>query len=754
MNGIDRKTPVGSAAKYALLCAAILAASSVVAQQEADPASSQQQGLNAQKIAEIQKNLGVQKSTAGQQKAADDQKITIAFDNADVKDVIRWASDLTQKNLIVHPGVLGKKITVVAGDPMTKEEAWQVFLSALQVNGLAVMESDDTVKILPEPEAKTEKIPVADAGRKTGKEDIVVRIVKVKNLAAAQLISLLKPLTPNSAHFAAYPETNTLIIADRAGNIDQIVDIVGRIDQAGTIDIEIIKLEYASAKDVAKILAELVQKTGGGKEGTAPSQALNITSDERSNSILMTGDPVMRMQMKKLIQKLDLPLAGDGNTQVVYLNYITAKDMQPILEGIGGSAKSGGGGKEGVGPQEVEVTVQALEQTNAVVITAPPSILNTMKGVIAKLDVRRKQVLVEALIVEVSDDVSRDLGVFWGAKGQDSDGEGILQGGFPAGDISGTPPLSTLDKVVGGLSFGYLRDGSLRAAIRALENDANANVLSTPTVIALDNEEASILVGESVPFKTGVENRYDGTDTGIGAGTGTGTTPGTRSSLYSNDFVSIDRQDIGVSLKVTPRINQENILTLEIEQKVESISDSTVDKSSGASGASDIITNKREISTTALVRDNETLVLGGLMRDELQDSKTGVPFLSKIPVLGHLFKGTSKSVVKKNLMVFIHPRILHDDGDIADKTGRYYEDLRRYQSEFNQQEAREFLHIDKSQPEMDPWPHDHGDTNDAGAATESGSVSASTVAAGTNTEVKEVSSTVSTRPVAGSVAGE
>ncbi|MBP8030259.1 MAG: hypothetical protein KAY78_03735, partial [Pseudomonadales bacterium] len=247
---------------------------------------------------------GYSQEASAQNPASKEQKVTVAFDNADVKDVIRWASDLTDKNMIVHPNVAGKKITIVAGEPMNREEAWQVFLSALQVNGLAVMESGDTVKILPEPEAKMEKIPVMDSGNKAGKEDIVVRIVKVKNLAAQQLISLLKPLTPNSAHLAAYPESNTLIIADRAGNIDQIVDIIGRIDQAGTIDIEIIKLEFASAKDVSKILAELVQKTGGAKEGAAPpSRALSITSDERSNSILMTGDPVLRMQMRKLIQK-------------------------------------------------------------------------------------------------------------------------------------------------------------------------------------------------------------------------------------------------------------------------------------------------------------------------------------------------------------------------------------------------------------------------------------------------------------------
>ena len=639
--------------------------------------------------------FGYSQESSAQDPPSKEQKVTVAFDNADVKDVIRWASDLTDKNMIVHPNVAGKKITIVAGEPMNREEAWQVFLSALQVNGLAVMESGDTVKILPEPEAKMEKIPVMDSGNKAGKEDIVVRIVKVKNLAAQQLISLLKPLTPNSAHLAAYPESNTLIIADRAGNIDQIVDIIGRIDQAGTIDIEIIKLEFASAKDVSKILAELVQKTGGAKEGAAPpSRALSITSDERSNSILMTGDPVLRMQMRKLIQKLDLPLSGDGNTQVVYLNYITAKDIQPILEGVGGSTKAGAG-KEGGGPQEVEVNVQALEQTNAVVITAPPSMLNTMKGVIAKLDVRRQQVLVEALIVEVSMEVGRDLGVFWASNGDNVKSAGLF--GTRNAPISDDNASGKTSLNLGGLSVGFYSGGDLAGLIRALEKDTDSNVLSTPTVVALDNEEAKILVGESVPFKTGSEQINNTTATG-----------NNNNSFYNNDFVQIERKDIGVELKVTPRINQEGVLTLEIEQKVESINESA--NVGGETGAADIITNKREIKTTALVKDDGVLVLGGLIRDEMETSDSGVPYLSKIPFLGRLFQGTSKRAVKKNLMVFIHPRILRDDADVAENTGRYYKNMRNSQESFNQNELNDYLRIDKSAPQLDPWDGNSGNT--------------------------------------------
>lgn len=607
-----------------------------------------------------------------------DQRITVSFDNADVRDVIRWASDLTTKNIIVHPSVIGKKVTVVAGEPMTAAEAWQVFLSALQVNGIAVMESADTVKILPEADAKTEKIPVVDGTALPGREDMVVRIVKVKNLSAQQLISLLKPLTPNTAHFAAYPETNSIILADRAGNVQGILEIVARIDQAGTLDVDIVRLEFASAKDVTKILTELVQKSVTGAEKGGAGNGLNITADERSNSILMTGDPVLRAQMQKMIQRLDMPLSGEGNTQVIYLNYMTAKDMKPILEGVGGGAKTEA--KDSGALQDVQVNVQALEQTNAVVLTAPPAMLNTMKGVIAKLDVRRQQVLVEALIVEVNEDNNKDLGIFWNELDQ-RNADVIGSFGTASAGFNNMSDMSA-----GGLSLGIFSKGNLRGLVRLLEKNVNANVLSTPTVIALDNEEARILVGSSVPFKKGYNYDYNNSNNN------------NNNNNYNNNYVQIDRQDIGVELKVIPRINQEGVLTLEIEQKVESINESA--NVGGETGASDIITNKREIQTKALVRDNQILVLGGLMQDDLQASESGVPFLSKMPVVGRLFKGTSKASTKKNLMVFIHPRILADDGSAEHVSSGYYDSLRDQQRSFNKRDFMSDFSINRPRPEL------------------------------------------------------
>ncbi|MCB1614600.1 MAG: hypothetical protein KDI30_01175, partial [Pseudomonadales bacterium] len=351
------------------------------------------------------------------------------------------------------------------------------------------------------------------------------------------------------------------------------------------------------------------------------------------------------------------------NTQVFYLNYANAADMVPILESVSGSVVKA---TEKDAPQaDVEVSIQALEANNALIITAPPSLLNTMRGVIAKLDVRRAQVLVEALIVEVNSDFDRDLGVSWISDPVTGDGGRASFGSpsIPSVNPNNFGPSGTF---AGGLAVGVFRDGSLRGLLNVLEADGDTNVLSTPTVIALDNEEAEILVGQNVPFKTGQEDR-SGTD---------------------NDFVTIEREDVGISLKVKPRVNNDNSLTLEIEQKVESVEES------GTADASDIITNKREIRTKALVKNNEILVLGGLMSDTIEVNTSKVPFFGDIPVIGHLFKSSSKKKVKQNLMVFIHPVILLDDVTTESESGRRYNEIRELQRDFNDQEN--WLQIKKS----------------------------------------------------------
>ncbi|WP_255876022.1 type II secretion system secretin GspD [Microbulbifer elongatus] len=582
--------------------------------------------------------------------------MTLSLDNADIRDLINWAADFTGKNIIVHPNVKGK-VTVVAGDPMTHAQAFDVFMSVLQVNGFSLVEQGDAWKVVPDALAKQQAIPVIDEQTRAPGEALVVRTVKVENISAAQLIAMLRPLIPQTGHLAAYADTNTLIVADRAANIDQIVRLIKQLDRAGAIDIELVALQFASAKEVKQVLNELLQ--GGGKQAGNDVQPLRIAVDERSNSILLTGDPVTRTQLKKVIQRLDQPLAGEGNTAVVYVQYASAVDLKPILEGMSGSIQKTEKDQQ---VADVEVSIQVNEELNALVLTAPPSLLETMKGVIAKLDVRRAQVLIEAIIVEVREGTESDLGVKWLAGNNDDIFAGFENDvaiGDPDGDntieVDGVPinpgSLDPLNLVRSGLNLGFLSGTDVRVAINALATENNANILSTPQIMALDNEEAEILVGQNVPFITGSQLT-----------TGSNNDP----------FQTIQRQDVGTILKVTPRVNNNNSVTLDIEQKVENVLPVT-----GA--ASDIVTSKREIRTKVLVDDGAILVLGGLIEDNLTEVKNKVPLLGDIPGLGRLFRNSEKDVGKTNLMVFIRPRILSNQIAGYEETRRRYRDMQEKQ---------------------------------------------------------------------------
>jgi len=603
-----------------------------------------------------------------------EEKLTLAMENADVRDLIRWASEHIDKNIIIHPNVQGK-ITVLAGEPMTKEEAYQVFLSVLQVHGYIVVESEGSLKILPDNLATQSSIPLAE-GSDEGEEDIVVRIVKIKNVAATQLVGLLKPLIPQVGHLAAYPESNSLIISDRASNVERIMEIINRLDRVGVIDIETIPIEFANAKDVVAVVKQVLPQTNKGGDG---SEVLTITSDDRSNAILMSGDPNSRQQIRNLIQHLDKPLTGDGNTQVIYVNYASAKDLVPILKSVSGSALKA---EKDQSLANVEVGIDVSEETNALIITAPPSILKTMKGVIQKLDIRRTQVLVEAVIVEVSSDLAEDLGIEWQSSensdvvsGFSSIPGNVAEGSFPRNRNATTTTSGKEDNklVLGtGLNLGFYRKDSLRSFLRALEVNSAANILSKPTIVALDNEEAEILVGENVPFITG-----------SAAG-----------SNNENPFTTIQRQDIGVTLKIKPRVNNDNSITLEIQQSVESIGTAAVE-------TADIITKKRNINTKVLIDDDEVLVLGGLIRDEVTDTEKRIPLLGNIPFIGALFRSNSTATVKKNLMVFIHPKILHDSRDNRKASQSRYENISQGQNRLN--DTIKTLSSDKL-PVMDAYP--------------------------------------------------
>lgn len=574
------------------------------------------------------------------------EEVTLSLENADIRDLIRWAADNIDKTIILHPNVKGK-VSVLAGEPISKDEAYQVFMSVLQVHGFSVIETDEAIKVIPDALAKQSSVPFVEDKEKARREDVVVRIIKVKNVAATQLVALLRPLVPQVGHLAAYSQSNALIIADRSGNIDKVVKIIRDIDRVGRIDIEVLTLEFATARDVMEVINSLIASTVT-KKGVE-TQAIKLASDERSNSILMTGDPFMRQQIRDLVKRLDQPLLGEGNTQVVYVRYANAADIAPILQGVSGSIQKADKDQ----PFEAgEVSIQVSEENNALVITAPPTLLSTMRGVIKKLDIRRLQVLVEAVIVEVNDDVLNDLGIEWTSSVPNNDG---VFGGFSA--IPGALPSPAPPALGAGLTLGYFSGASLRALVRALESDTSANILSTPTIVTLDNEEAEILVGSNVPFITGSST--------------------SEASPTNNPFQTIVRQDIGVTLKVKPRINENNSMTLDIDQTVESIGVAAV-------STADIVTNKRNIKTRVLLENDQVLVLGGLIRDELSQSVRKVPVLGNIPGLGRLFRSNSTESVKRNLMVFIHPIILVDrKGGDSVTIGRY-NNIREQQIRYNQ----------------------------------------------------------------------
>lgn len=573
--------------------------------------------------------------------ASGSEKVTMNMRDADIRSLIQWVADTTHKNIVVHRDVQGK-VTVLSAQPVTVEEAYKVFLSVLQVHGFAAIESEEALKIVPVALATAGALPPAGSSPSA---DMVVTVLKVNNVSALKMAELLRPLVSKEAVITPSIETNSLVIADHAANISAARALVAKLDRAGDNQIELVTLQYADATDLARSLTPLIPHNEVG------SFDLILSVDERSNSILMSGDAAKRNQVRALIKKLDTPASGDGNTQVVYLHYVDATELAPILKSLAESIQS----NEKDTALKTSISIEASESSNSLVINAPPAMLASLKKVISQLDIRRAQVLVEALVVEVSGDIATDIGVSWISE-PDRDIIGAVNtlGDLPLAqvDTTGTSPFAfTAGK---GLTFGYFNSGDLQAAIRALDATQKANILSTPTIVAIDNEEASLLVGQNVPFRTG-EYITNGT-------------------TNADPFTTIERQDVGITLNVTPRINQGDSITLEIQQKTESIAPSV-------ENASDLVTNKREIVTKALIKDGQTLVLGGLISDEETEIREKVPFLGDLPILGRLFSSTGTSHKKTNLMVFIHPEIIKDEEHVRSITQKRYDFMRRAQEQ-------------------------------------------------------------------------
>lgn len=587
------------------------------------------------------------------------EKVTLNFKDADISAVIGTVAEITGKNFIVDPRVKGR-VTVISTHPMDREEVYQVFLSILEVHGFATIPSGEVIKIIPDATAKQGATEVVEDRLVAKGDEVVTRVLQVQNVAAAQLVPILRPLVPQQGHLAAYPATNVLIISDRAGNIERLTKIIRDIDRASDEAVDVIPLENASAAEVARILTTLEQRVTKGAE--AVTERVQITADERTNSVLLSGGQAARMRLRALIAQLDTPLEAVGNTQVIYLRYARAKDLVPVLQGVGTMVEPGRRGAA-AGQQAAQTTagrkdfdIQADEATNALIITAAPDQMRTLKTVISQLDIRRAQVLVEGIIVEMSDDKARELGIQWALADRNGRGPIGLTNFSGAGSSLISIVRSASAIAAGGTAAASatLPDGlslaigeftsdnfNFAALVRALAGDASNNVLSTPSLLTLDNQEAEIVVAQNVPFITG--QFTSGTGGGISPITGT-VTP----------FQTVQREDVGLILKVKPQINEGNAVMLDIQQEVSAIQ-------AGVTGAVDLITNKRSIKTSVLVESNQIVVLGGLLDDNQQQTVQKVPALGDLPLLGGLFRYQQSSKTKRNLMVFLHPVIVRDE---------------------------------------------------------------------------------------------
>ncbi|VAW86021.1 General secretion pathway protein D [hydrothermal vent metagenome] len=577
------------------------------------------------------------------------KNITLNLKDADISAVISTVSEATGKNFIVDPRVKGK-VTIISSHPMASEELYSVFLSILEVHGFSAVPSGNVIKILPDASAKQKAMPIADDESPGAGDQIVTRVIALRNVSSSQLVPILRPLVPQQGHLAAYVPANILIISDRAANIARLMNIIGRIDTPSNDEIEIIQLEHASADEVVRIMTSLEQKGKGKGKGIGASAggggAPILIADERTNSILVGGGKSGRLRIKAIISHLDTPLDKGGNTRVVYLRYAQAEDMVKVLTGVSKSVERQGKGKGAAAANKAKVDIQADEATNALVITAPPDIFRSLESVIKQLDIRRAQVLIETVIAEVSENLSNELGVQWIFDGTPAGDQpvGVVNFGAGAGGsiaeigaavAAGLPPAIGNGATIG---LGRFNSSTLNfaAVLRVLKGDGTTNILSTPTLVTMDNEEAEIVIGQTVPFITG-----------------SFTSPGGGGATPTNPFQTIKREDVGITLKVKPQINEGDAVKLEIEQTIDSIS-------SSATGAVDLITNTRSIKTNVIVDDGQMIVLGGLINDEVRESVQKVPLLGDIPLLGWLFSHKTSSKVKQNLMMFLQPTIIRD----------------------------------------------------------------------------------------------
>lgn len=590
--------------------------------------------------------------------------------DADISALVSEVAEITGKNFVVDPRVKGT-ITVISSKELNANQFYELFLGVLSVNNFSAIPSGSVIKIVPDANAKQMAVPV-DVDMTIRGENLVTRVIALENANAVDLVPVLRPMMPQFAHLAAIASVNALVVTDHANNADAIARIIAQLDGADGDQIETLPLKETRVDDVVSMLESLTGMAGGtaaaGGKDSRQFFRVRVVADSRGNRLLLKGDEKGRKKIRELIATLDTPNERLGGVRVIRLRHASAKQVADVLKGLvsndparttptgaaaaSGTAVSGGG-----------VSLIADETLNALVVRADPALMKEVVNVVEQLDQRRSQVLIQAAIVEVSGDNAQQLGVQW-AGGDPNKGVGLINFSTAGASLTqlGAAALANNPALAGvgdGAAIGVGKSEKnangdrvfYGALIQALSTVTNANLLSTPSVMTLDNQEAKIVVGQNVPFITG--------------------TTTSASSTTTNPFQTIERQDVGITLKVVPHIGEGGTIRLEIEQEV-----SAVQPSSTGIKSADLITSKRSIKTTVLADDGQTIVLGGLIQDDIKRTVSKVPILGDIPLLGYLFRSTQNSKTKQNLLVFLQPTLLRDGTGAAALSQQQYESIR------------------------------------------------------------------------------
>ncbi|MBC7786450.1 MAG: type II secretion system secretin GspD [Methylophilaceae bacterium] len=636
--------------------------------------------------------------------AIEEEKASLNFVNADIESVIKAIGQISGKNFIIDPRVKGT-INIASATPIPPSMAYQVLLSALRTQGFTATESNGIITILPEADAKMRYSPTVSGNNKVRGDQIITQVFVIKYESANLLVPILKPLISPNNIINAYPNNNMLVITDYAENLRKVAKLISTIDQPSSVENEVIKIKYANAVELTQVISKLVETNTGAEQ----SRKMIVVAEPRSNSIILRSDNAGQVsRAKNLIQQLDARASSGNSIHVVYLRNADAKKLAATLQALTANSSDAFSSVDNTTKSTPMITngvvssatnanptvlnlvtpitattampfsesntssspsssmIQADSSTNALIITAPDHVFNMLRGVIDKLDIRRAQLYIEALVAEVSTDKASEFGIQWQdlqSLGGNSNNIRSFSGTkFSTNGASITSVAQNVGSASNGLNIGLFKGQinvpglgtitNLGVLAHALESDANANILSKPNLLTLDNEEAKIVIGQNVPFITG---QYAQTSGGS-----------------INPFQTIERKDVGLTLKVKPQISESDTIKLQIYQEVSSVSDSA--------NSAGITTNKRSIETSVMVDDGNIIVLGGLIEDRITETINKVPLLGDIPVLGNLFKTQGREHKKTNLMVFLRPYVMRDGNAANTITNDRYEYIRNQEA--------------------------------------------------------------------------